>query len=78
MKKVLLVLLVVVLVLTGCASGGSVNVRPQEKPDYLTGTPWLASNIDGVVTEDTPSELKVPSMMRASDEARFSLLHNTN
>ena len=58
MKKVLLVLLAVVLVLTGCASGGSVNVRPQEKPDYLTGTPWLASNIDGVVTEDTPSELK--------------------
>ena len=57
-KKALLVLLAVVLVLTGCASGRQKSAGTSEKPDYKTGTPWLASNIDGVVTADTPAELK--------------------
>ncbi len=29
-----------------------------EKPDYSSGTPWLISNLDGIVTADTPAELK--------------------
>ena len=57
-KKALLVLLAVVLVLTGCASGRQESAGTPEKPDYKTGTPWLASNIDGVVTADTPAELE--------------------
>ncbi len=31
--------------------------EPSE-PDYSTGTPWLFSNLDGIVTADTPAELK--------------------
>ncbi|MBR5381534.1 MAG: hypothetical protein IK136_02820, partial [Oscillospiraceae bacterium] len=29
-----------------------------EEPDYSTGTPWLFSNLDGIVTADTPADPK--------------------
>ena len=53
MKKVLRVLLAVLLLMpfTAGASG-------EGAPDYTTGTPWPDTDLEGVVTADTPTSLK--------------------
>ncbi len=56
MKKVLVVLLTAAMLLFP----GSAAFAGEEtaEPDYSTGTPWLDIDLEGVVTPDTPAELK--------------------
>ena len=55
MKKLVSILLSLLL-LAGLGSSAFADDAPAV--DYTTGTPWLCSNLDGIVTEDTPTELK--------------------
>ena len=52
MKKVLSILLTLALFASLCAPVFA------DGPDYTTGTPWLCIDLDGVVTADTPIDLK--------------------
>ena len=52
MKKVLSILLTLALFASLCAPVFA------DGPDYTTGTPWLCIDLDGVVTADTPADLK--------------------
>ena len=52
MKKFLSILLALALL-------ASLTVPAfADEPDYTTGTPWLCIDLDGVVTADTPADLK--------------------
>ena len=52
MKKLLGFLLTMAMLATVCVPAFA------EGADYSTGTPWLCSNLDGNVTENTPTSLK--------------------
>ena len=52
MKKLLSVLLMIAMLASLCAMAFA------DEPDYLSGTPWLCSSLDGTVTENTPTNLK--------------------
>ena len=52
MKKVLLCLLAL------CLAMPAAVVAEEAAPDYTTGSPWICSNQLGVLTVDTPAELK--------------------
>ena len=52
MKKLLSILLTLALFASLCAPAFA------DGPDYLSGTPWICSDLDGVVTEETTAELK--------------------
>ena len=52
MKKLLSILLALAM-LTALAAPAFAD-----GPDYTTGTPWLCVDLDGVVTADTPANLK--------------------
>ena len=56
MKKIISVLLAAVMIL----SLGSVILAEEDpaESDYTTGTPWPDIDLEGVVTPDTPAELK--------------------
>ena len=41
--------------------------------DYTTGTPWICSNLDGVVTADTPAELKDDFYLYVNKDAHVAL-----
>ena len=69
MKKTFLLILTVLLIplwMTACSSedaqtGSEENPAAEESQDvkdYANGTPWQAIDIDGVVTEDTPVDVK--------------------
>ena len=69
MKKTLVLILTVLLIalwMTACSSedartGSEENPAAEESQDvkdYANGTPWQAIDIDGVVTEDTPVDVK--------------------
>lgn len=49
-------IMIVFLLLAGL--GNSIFAAETEVPDYATGTPWLCIDLEGVVTEDTPVNLK--------------------
>ncbi|MCR5844300.1 MAG: M13 family metallopeptidase [Oscillospiraceae bacterium] len=52
MKKLLSILLALAML-------ASLTVPAfADEPDYTTGTPWLCIDLDGVVTADTPADLK--------------------
>ena len=52
MKKLLSILLTLAML-------ASLTVPAfADEPDYTTGTPWLCIDLDGVVTADTPADLK--------------------
>ena len=52
MKKLLCILLTLALLASLCVPAFA------DEPDYTTGTPWLCVDLVGVVTEDTPTDLK--------------------
>jgi len=51
-RLLIIVFSVITLILSGCASSSG------NTPEFSTGTPWLFSNVDGVVTPETPVDLK--------------------
>ena len=38
-------------------------------PDYTTGTPWICSDLDGVVTEETTADLKDNFVLAVNKES---------
>ena len=52
MKKLLSILLTLALFASLCTPAFA------DGPDYTTGTPWICSDLDGVVTEETTAEVK--------------------
>ena len=68
MKKVFIILLALSFVLMGftaCSPDGvngdsepSPEEESQDIKDYSNGTPWLMIDLDGVVTQDTPADVK--------------------
>ena len=52
MRKLFSILLSMVMLTSLCVPAFA------DEPDYLSGTPWLCSSLDGTVTEDTPVDLK--------------------
>ena len=52
MKKLLSILLTLALFASLCTPAFA------DGPDYLSGTPWICSDLDGVVTEETTAEVK--------------------
>lgn len=68
MKKVFIILLALSFVLMGftaCSpdgADGDSEASPEEESqdikDYSNGTPWLMIDLDGVVTQDTPADVK--------------------
>ena len=52
MKKLLSILLTLALFASLCAPAFA------DGPDYLSGTPWICSDLDGVVTEETTADVK--------------------
>ena len=69
MKKSLIILLMLLLIPLGIAACGSdgaegasgddpAEEESQDIRDYANGTPWLLVDLDGVVTEDTPADVK--------------------
>ena len=43
------------------------------EPDYTTGTPWLDSNLEGNVTEETPTNLKDDFVLAVNKDALLAL-----
>ena len=70
MKKTICALLAL-LMLTGLAGGAFAEAA--QTVDYTTGTPWLCSNLEGVVTEDTPADLKDDYALAVSKDALLTL-----
>ena len=68
MKKTLIILLTLLLMMpcfTACSSGGAkedIEEIPEEGSqdikDFSNGTPWPIIDLDGVVTQDTPTDVK--------------------
>ena len=67
MKKFLMFLLTLCLVLPAAACAESTA------PDYTTGKPWICSDLIGVVTADTPAELKDDFYLAVNKEALLKL-----
>lgn len=67
MKKMLAILLLMALFL-GCAFAEEAKT-----PDYTTGTPWLCIDLDGVVNEDTPVDVKENYALYVNKDAILSL-----
>ena len=57
MKKLFCILLTAALTLSGFPAMPASAAEGQA-PDYTTGTPWPDIDLEGVVTADTPAELK--------------------
>lgn len=57
MKKIISSLLALAMLLSLCVCAAAEGTEdPMEK--YRTGSPWICVDLQGVVTEDTPAELK--------------------
>ena len=52
MKNLLSILLTITMLVSLCVQAFA------DEPDYTSGTPWLCIDLDGTVTEDTPTNLK--------------------
>lgn len=55
----------------GIAGSSAQNAEPVR--NLATGTPWLASTIEGVVSEDTPNELKDDFYLHVNKESILNL-----
>ena len=42
----------------GAAEGNSAAEESQDMKDYANGTPWQIIDLDGIVTENTPVDVK--------------------
>ena len=83
---IILILLLIPLSFAACASDGakgegedsqaSEDIPAEEEPgdikDYSNGTPWLMVDLDGVVTEDTPADVKDNFALFANKEQILS------
>ena len=59
MKKIISIFLTICLLASlGSAAFAEAAEELIEQSPYSTGTPWMCIDLDGVVTEDTPAELK--------------------
>ena len=59
MKRIISLCLafLMILMLAGCGKADTDDTL-EENTDYTTGTPWLDIDLEGVVTKDTPADLK--------------------
>ena len=84
MKKSLTILLTILLILlcvTACAQGGSGGENEDSQAgeesvdikDYSNGTPWAMIDLDGVVTKDTPADVKDNFALFANKDDILSL-----
>ena len=71
MKRIISILLTAVL-LVSLAAGAFAEEAPQA-PDFGSGTPWADIDLDGVVTADTPTNLKDDFALAVNKEAILSL-----
>ena len=64
MKKTLCLLMILLLVPFGIAACSSDNTKAEQPAeaesvaDYTSGTPWMCIDLEGVVTPDTPADVK--------------------
>lgn len=64
MKKTLFVLMILLLIPFGTAACSSDNTKAEQPAeaesmaDYTSGTPWMCIDLEGVVTPDTPADVK--------------------
>ena len=71
MKKNISILLVVAMILSlGAVAFADAD---SQSPDYSTGTPWPDIDLEGVVTEDTPVELKENYALYVNKDAILDL-----
>jgi putative endopeptidase len=84
MKKTLFILLTVLMIslcMTACSSEdtqGDAEENPtaeesQDMKDYANGTPWQAIDLEGIVTEDTPVDVKDNFALYANKDDILSL-----
>ena len=57
----------------GDAEGNPVAEESQDVKDYANGTPWQDIDLDGVVTEDTPVDVKDNFALYANKDDILSL-----
>ena len=62
--------LLALLMLAGAVYGALAEATAV---DYATGTPWLCSDLEGVVTEDTPASLKDDFALAVNKDALLAL-----
>ena len=67
MKKLLSILLALAMLASLTAPAFA------DEPDYTTGTPWLCIDLDGVVTADTPADLKDNFALAANKDRILAL-----
>lgn len=67
MKKLLSILLTIAMLVSLCVQAFA------DEPDYTSGTPWLCIDLDGTVTEDTPTNLKDNYILAVEKDKLLSL-----
>ena len=67
MKKLLSILLTIAMLVSLCVQAFA------DEPDYTSGTPWLCIDLDGTVTEDTPTNLKDNFILAVEKDKLLSL-----
>ena len=67
MKKLLSILLTITMLVSLCVQAFA------DEPDYTSGTPWLCIDLDGTVTEDTPTNLKDNFILAVEKDKLLSL-----
>ena len=70
MKKMISMLLAILLL---AGLGSSAYAEDGQAPDYTTGTPWQCIDLQGVVTEDTPADLKDNFALYVNKDAILTL-----